>query len=577
METISASVKRKDHDAKISGKALYVDDLTMDGMLYGRLLRSDRAKARIKDVVLPDLPPGYLVVDRRDVPGENQVHIVLDDTPVFAGETVEFIGDPILMVAGPDLKETERLLGAIRVVYEDMTPILDMEKSDVVFFNYNYAKGDIDAAFKEADRVFEETFRTGYQEQAYLETQGMIAYPEGDGVVLRGSLQCPYYVHTAVCKAMGLPGEKVRVIQEVTGGGFGGKEDFPSVLACQAAVAAKKAGRPVKVVFDRREDMEFTSKRHPSVSTYRVAVKNGRVTGMDIDVTYNAGAYTTLTPVVLQRGLICSSGVYAVDNLRVRGRAVKTNTVPCGAFRGFGAPQTFFAVEMMMAHVAAGLGEDPLEFKEKHLAKKGDATSTGGVYHFPVPLPEMIEKIDGMSGYREKKRLYRRQTGRYRKGVGLSLFFHGCGFTGSGERDLIKAVVRLRKNRDDTVTILAANSDIGQGVKTTFGKIVAETLGIPLDAVFFDNPDTAAVPDSGPTVASRSVMTVGELLRRAALKLRQNWEPGREQSVEERFVEPDFLIPFSLEEFKGDARKRRRGGDRHAHRRNEGSRRMGRL
>jgi CO/xanthine dehydrogenase Mo-binding subunit len=553
MEKISASVKKKDHDAKVGGRALYVDDLIIDGMLAGKLLRSAKAKARIMEIVLPELPEGYMIVDKSDIPGVNRVHIVQDDTPVFAEETVEYVGDPILMVVGPDLKVVESLLRKITVVYEELTPILDVRASDVVFFNYNYAKGNIEAAFGEADRVYEETFETGYQEQAYLETQGMLAYPEGDSVVIRGSIQCPYYVHTAVSKAMDLDCQSVRVIQEVTGGGFGGKEDYPSILACQVAAAAKKAGRPVKVIFDRREDMECTSKRHPSVSTYRVAVRDGRVTAMDIDVIYNSGAYTTLTPVVLQRGLICSSGVYTIENLRVRGRAVKTNTVPCGAYRGFGAPQTFFAVEMMMDHIAKKLGVDSLEFKEKHLAKQGDETSTSGRYHFHVPLPEMIDRIDAMSGFREKRRLYQNQSGRTRKGVGLSLFFHGCGFTGSGERDFIKAVVQLKKNADDTVTILAANSDIGQGVKTTFSKIVADTLGISLDNVIFDNPDTAFVPDSGPTVASRSIMTVGELLRRAAEQLKADWKPGAEQIAEEHFIEPEFVIPFHIEDFKGDA------------------------
>jgi CO/xanthine dehydrogenase Mo-binding subunit len=553
METISTSVKKKDHDSKVSGKALYVDDLHIDNMLYGKLLRSNKAKARIKEIILPELPAGYMVVDKRDVPGVNQVHVVLDDTPVFAEDTVEYVGDPILMVVGPDLKEAERLLGAITVVYEEMTPILDIRKSDVFFFNYDYAKGDVDHAFQEADQIFEETFQTGYQEQAYLETQGIIAYPDEDGIVVRGSMQCPYYVHTAVTKSMGCEKNNVRVIQDVTGGGFGGKEDYPSILACQVAAAAKKANKPVKVIFDRREDMEFTSKRHPSVSTYKVAVKNGLVTAMDIEVTFNSGAYTTLTPVVLQRGLICSSGVYNVENLRVKGKAVKTNTVPCGAFRGFGAPQTFFAVEMMMDHIAKKLGVDSLEFKVKHLVKQGDSTSTSGQYHYHIPVPEMIDRIARASGFRDKRRQYINQTGRFRRGIGMSLFFHGCGFTGSGERDLIKAVVRLKKNPDDTVAILAANSEIGQGVKTTFSKIVADTLGIPLDHVLFDNPDTAVVPDSGPTVASRSIMTVGELLRRAAANMKASWKQGEEQTVEERFTEPEFVIPFHIEDFKGDA------------------------
>lgn len=553
MGNISESIKKKDHDAKVSGCAMYVDDHKMEDMLYGRILRSSKAKARIINIIKPDLPEGYFIVDKNDVTGKNKVHIVLDDTPVFAEDTVEYIGDPILMVVGENLKEVERILNEIIVVYEELEPILDMQKSDTIFFNYNYEKGDIQKALKEADNVFIETFQTGHQEQAYLETQGMIAYPNNGRMVVRGSMQCPYYIYRAIAMALGYEEKDIQVIQDVTGGGFGGKEGYPSILACQTAVAAKKVNKPVKVVFDRREDMEFTSKRHPSLSTYKVAVKDGKVTGMDIDVMYNSGAYTTLTPVVLQRGLICSSGVYNIENLCVAGRAVKTNTIPNGAFRGFGAPQTFFAVEMMMDHVAKKLGKDPLEFKAQHIVKQGDATSTSGKYHFHVPLPEMIDRIDTITDYRNKTKLYKNQTGRYRKGIGMSLFFHGCGFTGSGERDLIKAVAKLRKNSDDTVEILTANTDMGQGIKTTFSKIVAKTLGIPNERVIVENPDTDQVPDSGPTAASRSLMVVGELLRRAAERLKKEWKSGEQQLIEEHYVHPDFLIPFSIEKFRGDA------------------------
>lgn len=553
MGNISESIKKKDHDAKVSGRAMYVDDHKMEDMLYGRILRSSKAKARIINIIKPDLPEGYFIVDKNDVTGKNKVHIVLDDTPVFAEDTVEYIGDPILMVVGENLKEVERILNEIIVVYEELEPILDMQKSDTIFFNYNYEKGDIQKALKEADNVFIETFQTGHQEQAYLETQGMIAYPNNGRMVVRGSMQCPYYIYRAIAMALGYEEKDIQVIQDVTGGGFGGKEGYPSILACQTAVAAKKVNKPVKVVFDRREDMEFTSKRHPSLSTYKVAVKDGKVTGMDIDVMYNSGAYTTLTPVVLQRGLICSSGVYNIENLCVAGRAVKTNTIPNGAFRGFGAPQTFFAVEMMMDHVAKKLEKDPLEFKAQHIVKQDDATSTSGKYHFHVPLPEMIDRIDTITDYRNKTKLYKNQTGRYRKGIGMSLFFHGCGFTGSGERDLIKAVAKLRKNSDDTVEILTANTDMGQGIKTTFSKIVAKTLGIPNERVIVENPDTDQVPDSGPTAASRSLMVVGELLRRAAERLKKEWKSGEKQLIEEHYVHPDFLIPFSIEKFRGDA------------------------
>ncbi len=555
MEKISQSVVKKDHAPKISGRSIYVADYPSEGVLCGKILHSKVARARIKGVDVPELPEGYFYVDARDVPGDNNVNIVLDDTPVFCRETVEYIGEPIAMICGPDPAKVEEIRDACIVNYEELEPVLDFRSADEKFFDYNFGHGDVDKAFKEADKVYEEEFETGYQEQGYLETQGMMAEPEEGGrMFVHGSAQCAYYIHGAVKRVLGCDSDGVHILQDVTGGGFGGKEAFPSILGCEVAVAARKCNKPVRCVFDRREDMEYTSKRHPSLCHYKAAVKDGRVTALDIDVKFNAGAYSTLSAVVLQRGIIASPGIYNVPNVRVHGWAVKTNTTPCGAYRGFGGPQTFFAIEMLMDHIAADLGKDSLEFKEAHLVKEGDVTSTNGKYHFPVPVKDMIEEIDKACDYRKKRAEYKKpQSGRYRRGIGMSMYFHGAGFTGSGERDLIKAVAKLRKYKDGRVEVLASNGEIGQGVRTTFPKIVANELDIPLDRVFYDHPDTARVPDSGPTVASRSLMVVGELLRRAAIKLKEQWADGEEQEVEERFKEPDFLIPFYLDKFEGDA------------------------
>ena len=328
-------------------------------------------KAQSHRIIIADdrLPDGYYYVDRTDVPGENNVNIVMDDTPVYARETVEYIGEHIGMVCGPDEAVCQDIHSRIQVEYEALETMLDLRKAD---------------------------------------------------------------------------------------------EAFPSILGCQVAAAAKKCGKPVRCIFDRREDLEFTSKRHPSLCTYKVAVKDGKVTAMDIDVKFNGGAYTI--------------------------------------------------------------------------------------------LPAMVDEVNRACGLRRKHKEYAKpQTGRYRRGIGFSMHFHGADFTGSGERVLIKAVARLHKYKDGTVEILASSGEIGQGLRTTFPKIVAHELNLPLEKVFYDHPDTSRVPDSGPTAASRSLMTVGELLRRAAIKLRTQWKDGEDQIVEEKFVEPDFMIPFYLDKFRGDA------------------------
>lgn len=549
---ISEPIKKLDHDSKARGEALYIADVVTQGRIYGKLLRASVAKAKITAVHLPELPEGYTVVDCRDVPGRNRVPIVQDDIPVFADGGVEYVGEPILMVTGPCQAELKRLIAGAEVEYEALPPVLDVEQATEVFYDLAFEKGDVQKAFAAADTIREEKFSTGRQEHAYLETQGIQAeYKEGR-MLLRGSMQCPYYIHAAVSAVLGCQPEDIQVVQAETGGAFGGKEDFPSILAAQAAVAAYKTGKPVQVVFDRDEDMEATSKRHPAYFTYRAAVKDGRITGMEIDCVIDAGAYTTLSLVVLQRTMISACGVYTIPNLRVTGKAVKSNTVPNGAFRGFGDPQSFFAVEVFMNHLAQALGQESLAFKSSHFAKQGDETATCGQYHFPVPLPSMVNQVVQKSDYIEKRRAYARQAGRYRKGIGIAMHYHGVGFaTTKDVADDVK--VWLRKTPDDQVEVLTANTDMGQGLQTTFTKIVARALQLPMDRVVVRKPDTDRVPNSGPTVASRSLMTVGGLLDKAARRLKENWEPGKEQHIEERFVQPDYIIPYDPQTFKGDA------------------------
>jgi hypothetical protein len=382
----------------------------------------------------------------------------------------------------------------------------------------------------------------------------MIAWTEGEKTVICGSMQCPYYIFGAVQKMLGCKRDELQIIQAETAAASAARR-LPLPSGLPGGGGRAQDGPPGQGDLRPPGGYDRHVQAAPGYMTYRTAISGGKIVAMDIDVTLNGGAYTTLSKVVLQRAIIGANGVYRVDHLRVRGRAVKTNTVPCGAFRGFGAPQTFFGAEMHMCHLARELGMEPLALKQQYMARQGEETSTGGRYHFPIYLPEMIEKAKAMSGFEEKRNAFLNQDpkGRYLRGMGIALAFHGCGFTGSGERDHIKAVAKLHKYADDTVEVLVSNSDMGQGVETTFSKIVSRVLGLPLDRVLINNPDTDRVPDSGPTVASRSVMTVGKLLERAAGKLKETWKPGEEQIIEEHYREPDFMIPFDLETFQGDA------------------------
>ncbi|NLF28694.1 MAG: xanthine dehydrogenase family protein [Clostridiales bacterium] len=562
MKPAEGAVGRFDFDEKIAGTAEYCADIRREGMLFAKTLRSEKPRAWIRAVRVPPLPEDHWTVDWRDIPGKNAVPIVADDQPFLAKDCVNYIGEPILLVVGPDRAALNEILRQIEVEYEERPPILTLEEamaraSDFIcgdkpwFAAYEYEKGDADAAIRRAVDSIEEEFHTGYQEQAYLEPQGMFAECGGGGVTVRGSMQCPYYVKRALSQALGWEGARIRVIQLPTGGGFGGKEEYPSIPAVHAALAAVKTGRPVQFVFDRGEDILCTTKRHPSVIRMKSYLDEGnRIIAREVDVAADGGAYSGLSSVVLQRMIYSCGGVYAVENLRVRGRAYATNKVVSGAFRGFGGPQAFFAIEMHMEHIARRQGVDSLALRRAHFFRQGDETSTGGRFRSPVRLNEIVDAACLLSGYEEKRRAPRENGGKLR-GIGCSVFFHGCGFTGAGERDLIQAHVRLKKYADGTVRIYASSTEIGQGAMTTLAKIVARTLDIPLSKVKNDYPDTETCPDSGPTVASRTILVVGKLLEGAAVQLKERWAET-ECEVDAGFRYPEGFS-WDKDRHEGDA------------------------
>ncbi len=545
---ISESIRKVDSEEKISGRAPYTSDISIDGMLYAKTVRSPIARGTIKNIKLPKMPEGYHTVDASDIPKRNVVKMIYEDWPVFAEKDVNFIGEPIMLVVGPDKETVMNLADAVEIDFEEKDPVFDFKNSGV---QLHFDKGDVDAAFERAAKTVEYEYETGYQEQAYIEPQGFVGYPEDGGYTLVGSIQCPYYVKNAVLDTMGEEEDKVRVIQAPVGGAFGGKEEFPSVTACQLAVALKKIQKPIKFIYEREEDMETTTKRHPSKTKMEAALDvDNNIIGIRSNLALDGGAYIGLSGVVLSRGMLAVTNAYTVDNLDVSGDVYITNTVPNGAFRGFGAPQMIFAIEMFIHHIAKDVGEDPFAFRKRHMVKQGDKTSTSGTFRDPIILSDMVDKAVEISDYHNKAKAYEDKD--TFKGIGMSWFLHGCGFTGSGESDIIKAQVKLKKDDKDNVHILVAAVDMGQGPKTTFRKLVADLLDVPIEQVTFNYPDTRYVPDSGPTVASRTMMVVGGLLARAAKSLKEEWIAGEEQTITKQYKQPEY-IEWDQDTMRGDA------------------------
>lgn len=525
------SVKRLDFEDKITGKALFTSDLRPDELYYCKVYRSERQRARILSISYPDLQDEIFIVDYHDIPGKNRVPIVYDDQPFLAEEEVNYIGEPILLIIGRDKNIIQDIADSIKIDYEDIESVNSIEEAladprkyhfadDVSAIEYSFHKGDPEKYFDSTFKILQDTLETGYQEHAYLETHSFQT-DFNDGVIeVRGSMQCPYYVVESIKAALDLSEENIRVIQQPTGGGFGGKEDYPSIPAALCALASLKSGKPVQLVYDRKEDIVASTKRHPSIITIRSSLDdNNRIKAMDIEVKLDAGAYAGLSSVVLQRTIFSATGAYNIENLRVHGAAYATNKVVSSAFRGFGGPQAMFAIEMHMENIALKFGIDPYDFKKAHLLRDGDLSATQGSYPSKIKLHEIAEQIEEMAGYKEK-RINRNNDGKYYTGFGFSIFFHGCGFTGAGEAELIKPKVKLNKYKTGEVEIFASSAEIGQGVQTTLRKIVAAELGIPIEMVKNSYPDTKYSPDSGPTVASRTILIVGRLLQDCAKEMK---------------------------------------------------------
>ena len=534
---IGQSVPRREGRAKVTGQARYIDDLTLPGMLHGTTVRSPVPRGIIRSIdLLAGVPWDEItVVTAEDIPGRNVVMLITDDQPYLADTRVNHAEEPVVLLAHPDREVIEEARRLVRIeivpeppvfsIAEALEPTQVIWRDDNIFKRYRVGRGDVDSAWLHATAIVEGEYETHAQEQLYIEPNGMMAVADpAAGVTVWGSMQCPYYVHKALAMLFALPAEKIRVVQMETGGGFGGKEEYPSIIAGHAALLAWKAGRPVKMVYDRAEDMAATTKRHPSRTKIRSAADaDGRLQALDIDFTIDGGAYCTLSPVVLSRGTIHAAGPYFCPNVRIQGRAVATNYPPHGAFRGFGAPQSIFALERHMDRVAAVLGLPPEEIRRRNFIQPGQTSAVGQVMRDPVDMGGILERALELSGFHNKRQEFAALNATrpaIRKGIGLATFMHGAGFTGSGE-DMLASIADVEMTADGRVRVLTSSTEIGQGTVTIFSQIAADALGIDVEDVDVVQPDTALVPNSGPTVASRTCMVVGKLVESAARSLRR--------------------------------------------------------
>jgi CO/xanthine dehydrogenase Mo-binding subunit len=535
---VGKTVKRVDALEKVNGRARFAADIAFDGQVYCALVIAEKPHGILRsiDTSLASKMEGVEgVFTWRDIPGDNQLGEVIKDMPclVKEGDKIRFWGDVVAVVAARDRISAEKAAKSVGLDIEDLESVLSIEEAledriqihdgSNVKVSKRIRKGDPENIIKNSKEVFEGEFYAHYQEQAYMEPQGVTVVPDLDyGYTVYGTMQCPYYVQSALAHVLGLPMNRIRVIQTETGGAFGGKEDVPSYVASYAAVAAFNLKRPARLIYSREIDIQTTSKRHPIKSFYRVAMDGKKIKAIEVKAYMDMGAYATLTPIVMFRTLVHAAGAYDIENVNVDVYGVYTNKVPPGAFRGFGSPQVLFAVESMIDDIAWKLRIDPMELREANTLRPGSRTSTDHLIVESVGAPEALARVKESSHWKDLVKEcieFNRVNKDKKRGAGLSHIFYGVSL-GAGGQALDKSGAHVLINRDGSVEVRIGGTEMGQGAKTVIAMMAAEELGQRMEKILVHQPDTAFVPDSGPTVASRTTIYSGNAVRQACIVLK---------------------------------------------------------
>jgi len=536
--TVGKDIPRTDARAKATGAALYTDDIKLPGMLYGKILRSPVPHARIVHIDVSkalSLPGVKCVITGEDTPkikyGNWRLFPETQDEYPLAVDKVRFVGDEVAAVAAVDLDTAEEALELIRVEYEELPAVFDIEsalkKGAPVLHDYcpnnvsitrKIEYGDIKKAFAEADYVREDTFRVHSVSHAYMEPCSSLAAVDLDGrITLWTSTQTPYIVQCLLASTLGMRENDIRVIKPYVGGGFGGKMEMRPWEFC-AAFMAKKTGRPVKITLTREEELTTGRRRHGMKIISKVGFKkDGTLLAKDLKIFLDGGAYNSMGPTAT---FLCGNFgamLYRYPNYRFHGQHVYTNKPPAGAMRGFGAPQSLYAAETQMNIVAEELGIDPIELRIKNAMRPGDKIPDVATIS-SCGFIESLEAVAKMSNWKKRRKSLKPGEG---IGIGCYSFISGGVFNWFNTQYPFSAA-EVRVFADGTAHLLTMASDIGQGSDTVLKQILAEELGLKMEDIRITSADTAMTPqaDLG-TWGSRVTLMAGNAVLDAARKIKE--------------------------------------------------------
>lgn len=530
---VGKPVTRVDGVAKVTGKLKFMSDLSFPHMLWGAVLRSRYPHALIRSIdtsKAAQLPGVAAVLTHRDVPGVNRCGAVLQDQPVLCDTKVAHLGDAVALVAAETRELARRACDLIEVEYEPLPVVDTIEKAldpsmphvhegGNVFCRRVISQGDVEAAFREAEVIIENTYETGRQLHGYLETESGVAYLDDDDtlVVCCGS-QAGYRDALQIARVLGIPMEKVQVISSPLGGGFGGKDDV--TIEIYLALLAWKTRRPVKIVLDRSESIVASFKRHPMrIKMKTAAAREGRLLANEVEIYADTGAYLSLGRSILYLAMEHCCSCYVIPHVKITGVLLFTNNGVSGACRGFGVNQAIFAMESQMDILARTLDKDPLELRMLNAVKEGDKLAPGQTLKYSVGAWETMEACYRSTLWRQREELKAQASAPWkRRGIGVASALKCVGF-GKGLPEQGRARIKVGPSGDLQVAVNF--EDMGQGSATAFQVIAAEALGCPLEKVRVIVGDTRETLDSGATSASRATYLGGQAILAAAAKLKE--------------------------------------------------------
>ena len=536
------SVVRTDARAKVTGALDFGADYPQEGFLFGKVLRSPHPHALIKSIDIKKakaLPGVAAVLTAKDVPGRNGFGAIIPDQPVICGDKVRYVGDGVALVAAETEAIAQHALELIQVEYEPLEPVFDPREAlkenapkihdEGNLLSYNkLRKGDVEKAFQEAEVILERTYEVPFVDHAYLEPDISMAAPQPNGTMLiEGPMQAPFTVRRNINAVLGMPLNMVRVRQVPMGGGFGGKEDSPIDLGCRAAVLAHHCARPVRMSLEREEMMVQTCKRHPMVMEVKIGAKqDGTLLAFQGVIYDEQGAYAGLGPILPPAGgshvhsMIMMPGPYETPNVKVDAYLCYTNNPYGGAMRGFGAPQVHVAHEQAMDELAEQLGMNPLDIRRKNGFKLGSVTATGQVLDQSVGLMDTLEASAKAFNWDQKcnETGYVDEEGTKRRGVGIGMGWYRTSIGTGGDA----CGVNIHVHEDGSVLLFSGITEMGQGAYTVLPQICAEELGVRMEDIRYVQPDTDIVPESGPTVGSRSTTLMGNAIVLAARQVKES-------------------------------------------------------